>query len=274
MRFLMSAARRPKVAADKPNGAIRLAAGLLVVIANACSPYLHSPPARLVPVEAAKSLARGDLAFQGALGGGASVLRPGYIAGTFQTRYGFGRGFEGAAEGGFVTLFPRDTDWDTDALHSLFAGRVGFKYEVTSWFALQAGFGGGGSAAGGFVSPDAGGIFSYQGSKVVPFVAGGVNYSWPIRAKPIVFTDGQGDVEVLRPTNTFGYHGNFGLRVPFSHRDPESPRSALIMAYRFVGAAYDEPFFGRVHEIYNVAVFALDFVFRRDPSAGGRWELR
>ena len=159
-------------------------------------------------------------------------------------------------------------------MHSLFAFRVGFKYEVASWFALQAGFGGGGSAAGGFVSPDAGGIFSYQGSKVVPFVAGVVNYSWPIRAKPIVFTDGQGDVAVLRPTNTFGYYANFGIRVPFSHRDPESPRSALIIAYRFIGAAYDEAFFGRVHHDYHLGVFALDFVLRRDPWARGRWKLR
>ncbi len=71
-----------------------------------------------MPLEAAKSLAKGDLAFQGALGGGTSVYQPGYIAGTFQTRYGFGKGFEGSAEAGFVSFFPRDTDWNTDALHS------------------------------------------------------------------------------------------------------------------------------------------------------------
>jgi hypothetical protein len=251
-----------------------LLASMVAVVAAACSPYLHSPPARLVPLEAAKSLAKGDLAFQGALGGGTSVWRPGYIAGTFQTRYGFGQGFEGVAEASFVSLFPRDTDWNTDALHSMFAGRAGFKYEVASWFALQAGFGGGGSAAGGFVSPDAGGIFSYQGPKVVPFVAAGFYYSWPVRAKAIVFTDGDGDVAVLRPTNTLGYYGNFGIRVPFSHSDPESPRSALIIAYRFVGAAYEEQPFGRVHEIYHLGVFALDFVLRRDRSAGGRWRIR
>jgi hypothetical protein len=156
----------------------------------------------------------------------------------------------------------------------MFSARAGFKYEVASWFALQAGLGGGGSAAGGFVSPDAGGIFSYQGPKVVPFVAAGVNYSWPVRPKAIVFTNGEGDRVGLRPTNTFGYYGNFGIRVPFSHEDPKSPRSALIIAYRFVGAAYDQVPFGRVHEIYHLGVFALDFVLRRDRSTGGRWTLR
>ena len=69
MPSLMSAARMPKVAAGKRSWAIRLLAGLLVAVANACSPYLHSPPARLVPLEAAKSLAKGDLAFQGAWAG-------------------------------------------------------------------------------------------------------------------------------------------------------------------------------------------------------------
>jgi hypothetical protein len=180
---------------------------------------------------------------------------------------------EVAGEAGFVSFIPRDTDWNTDALHSLFAGRVGFKYEVAPWFALQAGFGGGGSAAGGFVVPDAGGIFSYQGRSVVPFFAAGVNYSWPIRENTIVFSDGEGDIAVLRPTNTFGYYGNFGIRIPFTHQDPQSPRSAVILAYRLVGAAYDEPPFGRVHELYHLGVLAFDFVLRRDPSSGGRWRL-
>ena len=250
-----------------------LLAGLIASFASACSPYLHSPPARLVPLEAAKALAKGDLAFQGALGGGAAILGPANLAGTFQARYGFGKGLEGSAEAGFATIFPRGSAWNTDVTHSLFAARAGFKYEVASWFALQAGVGGGASAGGGFISPDVGGIFSYQGEKIVPFLAGGINYSWPLGPNPIVFTNQQGDQEELRPVRTFGAYGNLGLRIPYSHRDPKSPRSAVIIAYRFVGAGFDEPATGRARYVYHLGVLALDFVLRRD-RVKGRWKLR
>lgn len=55
--------------------------------------------------------------------------------------HGSGRVLEGALEVGFAALGPRNTDWNTNASHSLFSARTGFKYEAASWFAVQVGFG-------------------------------------------------------------------------------------------------------------------------------------
>ena len=248
--------------------------GLIAAYASGCSPYLHSPPARMVPLEAAKSLPKGDFAIQGALAGGVAVWGPSVGAGTAQGRYGFGRGFEGAAEVGFAALGARDTEWTTSASRSMFAARAGFKYEAASWFAVQAGFGGGVSAAGGFISPDAGVIFSYQGERVVPFFSGGFFYSLPLAEKDIVFRDGD-RVEVLRADKTLGYQGNIGLRVPFTKSRSDSPRSAVMFGYRLVVAVHNEEY-GRGPDMYNLFVFGLDLVFRKDKSpgnAGRRWKM-
>lgn len=255
--------------------------GLIVLGTAACSPYLHSPPARMVPLEAAKALPKGDVALQGALAGGAAIWGPSVGAGTLQGRYGFGQGFEGSAEAGFAVLGQRDTEWNTNASHALFAARVGFKYEAVSWFAVQAGFGGGTSAAGGYISPDAGLIFSYQGEKLVPFLGLGYFYSLPLSANEIVFV-GDGDVEGLYPDRTNGAFANIGIRIPLTRSSGDSPRTALMIAYRLVAAVHEESYGGtsdsyRETDIYNLAVFGVDFVLRKNhapSSSGRRWELR
>jgi hypothetical protein len=191
-----------------------------------------------------------------------------------QGRYGCGRGFEGSAEAGFAALGKRDTDWDTSATHSMFAARAGFKYEAVSWFAVQAGFGGGVSAAGGYISPDAGLIFSYQGKAVVPFVSGGYFYSLPLAAKEIVFT-GADDIEVLRPDQTHGGYGNLGLRVPLTGSPSDSPRTAVMFAWRVVVAVYDGEY-GRESAVYNLGVLGFDLVLRKNRSpvsSGRRWQI-
>lgn len=262
-------------------GGKQLLALALCVGAAACSPYLHSPPARMLPLEAAQALGKGDVAIQGAIGGGAAVWGPSVVAGTLQSRYGFGRGFEGALEGGFAVVGARNTSWSTDASRALFSGRAGFKYAPASWFAIQAGFGGGGSAAGGYVSPDVGLIFGYQGEAVVPFVAGGFYSSHPINAKPITFRDGTSGVELLYPDKTLGAYGNFGLRIPLTRSSSDSPRTALMIAYRFVLASHHEyigssAYQENWHDVYHLGVFAFDIVLRkhsRGPGQKGRWEV-
>ena len=252
-----------------------LLGALLVVAASGCYPYVHSPPARMVPLEAAKALPKGDFAVHGALAGGAASFGPVVGAGTLQGRYGFGHGLEGALEVGFATLGARNTDWDTNASHSLFSGRTGFKYEAASWFAILAGFGGGVSAAGGYISPDAGLVFSYQGDKVVPFLGGGFYYSHPINAKPIVFMDDDG-VTALIPANTIGGYTNLGFRIPVTGSKNDGPRSAIIFAYRLILATFDDEY-GRITQLYHLGVLSFDIVARKRQrpagSSGRRYEI-
>jgi hypothetical protein len=232
----------------------------------------------MVPLEAAKALPKGDFAIQGALAGGAATFGPSVGAGTLQGRYGFGLGLEGALEAGFAVIGARDTEWNTTASHALFSGRAGFKYEAASWFAVQAGFGGGGSAAGGYVSPDAGIIFSYQGKAVVPFVAASFYSSHPINAKPIVFQD-QDSTEVLIPDRTLGAYGNVGLRIPVTNAPPNSPRSAVMLAYRFVFASHHEysgstVYQERWQDFYHLDVLGFDLVMRKHRTRPGSDEGR
>lgn len=256
---------------------------LLSVAAGACSPYLHSPPARMVPLETAAALPKGDFAIQAAGGGGAAVWGPSVGAGTLQTRFGVGRNLEVAGEGAFAYIGQRNTDWTSNARHALFAGRAGFKYAPVDWFAVQAGFGGGGGAAGGFISPDAGVIFSYQNKVVVPFAATGFYYSHPINPKPIVFyDDGIGiEIETLLPDQTFGAYLNLGVRIPFTREGWDSPRTAIMLAYRLVFASHDEYIESSLYQerldTYHLGVVSLEFVLRKQPAKPGgkaqRWKL-
>lgn len=250
---------------------------------SACSPYLHSPPGRMVPLEAAKALPKGDFAIQAALGGGGEFWGPSIGAGSLQGRYGFGHRVEGALEAGFAFIGNRSAHWDTDASQALYSVRAGFKYELASWFALQAGLGGGGSAGGGYLSPDAGIIFSYQGRVLVPFVSGSFYSSHPLSANPIVFRD-ENSTEVLFPDKTLGAYGNFGLRIPLKHSSPESPRTAIIIAYRFVFASHQEYIESSVdqerwNDFYSLGVLGFDLVMRKHrPEPGsserGGWKMR
>ncbi len=247
-------------------------AATLAVLVLGCSPYAMSPPARMLPLEAAKSLSKGDFAVGGSVGGGGEVWGPILGAGTIQGRYGVGRGVEVGAELGFAALSKSKDDWEKVGARTIFAGRAGFKYEAVPWFAVQAGFGGGGvKGSGGYVSPDAGVIFSYQGERVVPFLGVGFYYSVPIRPREIVFTSDE-EVRTLRADDTFGYFGNLGLRIPVTSSRPDSVRSAFMFAYRVVAGFHqeNEPFTDQpVHSVYHLGVFAFDLVFRKREAPSG-----
>jgi hypothetical protein len=75
--------------------------------------------------------------------------------------------------------------------------------------------GGGGSAAGGFFSPDIGAIVAYENPYLVPFLAVRGSISQPIAAQP-VNTTGVGDTMtyVSIPELTWIYRGTVGLRIP------------------------------------------------------------
>lgn len=256
---------------------------VLAVAAEACSPYLHSPPARTIPLETAAALPKGDFGFQAAGGGGSALWGPKLGGGTVQARFGVGRNFEVAGEGSALRIGRQDDEWSSNARATIFAGRTGFKYSPTSWFAVQAGFGGGTSAAGGFISPDGGVIFSYQNKVAIPFFAGGFYYSHPVNPKPVVFFDDRNNVEVLYPDRTLGGYMNFGVRIPFSRDNADLPRTALMLAYRIVFASHSEYLGSNVYQeqytdTYHLGVVSLEFVLEKQPDKSGgkgrRWKLR
>jgi len=120
-----------------------------------------------------------------------------------------------------------------------------------------------------------------QPSVIAPFLAVGFYYSHPINEKQIVFSD-DGDTEVLLPDRTLGACGNLGVRIPLREAGEDSPRSAILLAYRFVVASHHEYspiglFQERVTSVCNLGVVSFDLVMRKHlPESGGdlgRWKI-
>ncbi|MCA9531449.1 MAG: hypothetical protein KC543_15070 [Myxococcales bacterium] len=108
---------------------------------------------------------------------------------------------------------------------------MGVKREIEKWVAVQAGLGGGGSAAGGFISADAGIILAIQNRYAIPFFTGSVFVSVPVASKPVTISDYTGT-----PALTGGITIGPGLRVPVSHADDGKVKSAFLLGLRAVAA--------------------------------------
>ena len=131
----------------------------------------------------------------------------------------------------------------------------------------MAGIGGGGSAGGGFVSPDFGAILAWENPKFVPILTAGGFFSQPIRAREIRFASNDGDSFEGIPDPTLGWFVGLGFRVPVVHEDSPTTKPAVVFGFRTVGAAHDEPDSGldaRLHNVYFVGTVGFEYVFGRD----------
>lgn len=244
---------------------VSLALGLLAI--NGCSPYVLSPPATTVPIESSKALNKGEWGLQGEVGGGGEVWGPSFFSASVHARHGLGHGLDLALQGNVVRVGDEADGWTSSAHHGIYSARLGLKYEIATPVALMVGIGGGGSAGGGFVSPDFGAILAWENPKFVPILTVGGFFSQPIRAQEIQFTSDDGDSFQGVPDQTLGWFVGLGFRVPLVHEDSRTTKPAVVFGFRTVGAAHDEPDFGvdaRYHNVYFVGTFGLEYIFRRD----------
>jgi len=152
----------------------------------------------------------GSTSSQGALFG------PDVLAGEAHVRVGLAETVEIAAE---AMLAHIDEKSSADTHPNIYAGRIGLKWapELTSRFlAFTAGAGGGGHAAGGYVSPDVGLVVGWENKYVVPFTSFEGSVSVPIAAKE-VDTSGEDDdvgTHVDTPDTTWALRTTVGVRVP------------------------------------------------------------
>lgn len=232
-----------------------------------CSPYVHSPAAQTVPLESAKALQEGETAMrvEGSVGG--QVFGPGVTSGKLQVRHGFRESLEGSAQAD-LTYLGGSEEWDSDALPLIGSARLGVKYAPLDWFALTAGLGGGASAGGGFISPDAGVIFSYENRYFVPLLSFGGYYSAPIHARHVRFFDDDGDVFIGKPDRTGGAYLGAGARIPLNHDKDHRTKSAIVFGIKLLSATHREPSSltaatptERQTELYTLGSLGVDIVF-------------
>lgn len=114
----------------------------------------------------------------------------------------------------------------TDIHPNIYAGRLGAKLDLeVQSLAVTGGLGGGyAPAAGGFGSIDLGLVSSIENCVLVPFGAGRVFASLPIRARPVQVqeepagADGNPVTRTYTAENTFGITVESGVKIPLDRR--------------------------------------------------------
>jgi hypothetical protein len=134
-----------------------------------------------------------------------------------------------------------------DSHAGIYAFRAGAKYAPVRHISATFGLGGGGSAAGGFLSPDYGLNLGWDNRYLVPFAAARMFLSAPLAARYVHFTSDDDswddphdphdapDHNRRRPHFTYGFQVSGGLRAPLYWRPDARFRPALTCA---VGAVF------------------------------------
>lgn len=210
--------------------------GILLFVGG-CAPFIHSPPGRLLALDTAQTLEKGQTGIQ-LVGGGAveGDVSSGGIAA--RVRHGLAESLDGRLELSVLKLNPGDPIIGSEVIFSL---GTGIKYAFNPHFAFSVDVTGGGWEGGGFVGPELNLIAAYENPHAVPFIDVGYYTSHPISANTVRTTE-----DVLGPPRfTQGWTTGVGLHVVTSRivtSDDGCCRfgSALIFGMRFTGAYFDD----------------------------------
>lgn len=189
---------------------------LVLCLAPGCSYHVLSPPARAAPLESPRTLPVGQnaIAVEGAAQSG--VFDPTIVSGALRYRRGLTKRLDGVADMTAFHVLGRPSDLKT--WPGAYALRLGVKQEASrDVFALTFGLGAGGSAAGGFISPDLGFILGYENRYFVPFLSVRAFISQPLGARRVVLGEEDGERRASTPATTLGAGGALGFRIPLLH---------------------------------------------------------
>jgi hypothetical protein len=194
-----------------------------------CNSTLFSPPARPMPLESAATLPLGDTGIQVEGGSHGRMFGPDLLSGTVRVRHGIAEDVDVAAEVStmHVAVHPEVPISTSTFIH---AARGGAKVRLAKSLAIAGGFGGGFSAAGAFVSPEAGPILAWENRYVVPFLATRFGLSQPISPRALDTSQQQDGTRIDRARTTWLATGVAGVRIPIGWPSPEAGtlRGALL----------------------------------------------
>jgi hypothetical protein len=216
---------------------IALVVALLGIGAVACSYTSYTPPARMMPLETAVAPARGasDVQLE-ASSSAAMTFWGGFSAqsGAARLRGGLTDRVSISAEGGVISV---DGDTTNTIDHTADVGRVGVNVHEAdrspgAHVAFTGGVGGGRStAAGNWISEDAGVIVSGNGHWFVPYASLEGFASQPVDARPFDYVDAHDNSthsDIL--TNTAGFRITSGFEL----RDGDAADSQIGVIVGFM----------------------------------------
>lgn len=189
---------------------------LIVVMSgflSGCTAHLFSPPARAFNADGPAALGEGKTEIQGQFASGGIVFGSDFYTGNLHLRHGLSDELDITVDSGAVVI---ETELETgDTEHwPIYSARVGAQWSPkggAGHIALTGGLGGGYSAGGGFVSPDAGFSVGYNNPYLVPYFSATGFLSLPIAPQAIDVTAG-GPADMQTPEFSFGVEGTVGVR--------------------------------------------------------------
>lgn len=205
-----------------------------------CNVHVYSPPTGSFPTESSASLGREHSSVRAEVFGGGELFGPGVSS----YRVGVARGLTDQLD---LSLSPSLT-WvhgsSGEGAHpGIYALRAGLKYAPVPHFAVVGGLGAGGSAGGGYLSPDLGFIAAYENPHLVPFFTLRGLLSAPLAARRVHFSvpddthgsdaDSDPDRYQLTPHFTLGVQTGVGLRAPLTREGQLRVLPALACALGF-----------------------------------------
>ncbi len=190
-----------------------------VSLLTGCNSTLFSPPARPMPLESAATLPRGDTGIQLEGGTHGRTFGPDVLSGTLRIRHGLSEDVDVSTD---VSAMHVDVAPNAKVSSFIYAARGAAKVRLAKPIAIAGGFGGGFSAAGGFVSPDVGPIVAWENRYLVPFLATRVGVSQPVSSRSLDTSEAQDGSRIDRPRTTWLATAVLGLRVPIGWSEPEA----------------------------------------------------
>lgn len=208
-----------------------------LLFAGGCAPFIQSPPGRLLALDTAQTLEKGQTGIQ-VVGGGGGEGDVGFGGVAARARHGLAKNLDGRLELSVLKLSPEDSIIGSEVIYSL---GTGIKYAFNPYFAFSVDVTGGGWVGGGFVSPELKLIAAYENPVAVPFIDVGYYTSHPISANAVSTTED----DLGPPRFTQGWTAGTGLRIVTSKiATPEEGccrfGSGLILGMRFTGAYFDD----------------------------------
>jgi len=240
---------------------------VLLVWLVGCTVRVYSPPSGTFPVESSASLGQGQSSVRGDIFWGGEMFGPTVVSYRVSAAHGLTDKLDLSLAPALIRIVDHSSGGREN--RNIYAARAGIKYAPVPHFALVGGLGGGGSAGGGFLSPDLGFIAAYDNPYVIPFFALRGLLSAPVNAKVVRFTtdddadssdqDNERDVYTIAPRFTWGWQTSLGLRALLARPGQLRALPALACAIGFTDL-YDKRH-GANNATYSGVSCAVDVTF-------------
>jgi len=175
-------------------------------------------------------------------GGSDVVFGPGVVGASAEVRHGLTDRIDVATTASATVVVGGDLD---DPPHRGVYSARAFAHVVLvpRILSLQAGLGGGASAAGGYLSPDLGLILGYENDAFVPYLHGATFSSIPLTERRLDLRfDGDTDPDFQTAFASIGFRFGVGARIPIGPGvDPDGSLFFEWSASWFQGTDRDEP---------------------------------